>query len=98
MELRNKIVRIVEKIADDARNKWSSHDEEENCINEYVDKLENLILFGVSSTFTEKEKEILTTLIQLEIHLKTAYNSKDKDFKEFINSHNKLIQKIKSQP
>ena len=51
MELKNKIQIIVENIANDARHKWRSHEEEENCIGEYVDKIVELNLPVVVKSF-----------------------------------------------
>ena len=42
-ELEKKIAEIVENIVEDARNKWSSHQEEHDAIYQYSIELRNLI-------------------------------------------------------
>tara|TARA_R110000796_G_scaffold235538_1_gene354542 strand:- start:325 stop:456 length:132 start_codon:yes stop_codon:yes gene_type:complete len=41
--MENEIQLILEKVANDARNKWSSHDEEENSIGLYLEEIIQLI-------------------------------------------------------
>lgn len=39
--MREEILIILEQVANDARNKWSSHEEEENSIGIFADRIMN---------------------------------------------------------
>jgi ERCC4-related helicase len=62
------------------------------------DMYEALNMRVVGVTFTEKEKQILEVLLKLDIHKVKTYNANDKNFEEYVNQENKLIEKIKSLP
>lgn len=66
---------------------------------DYVaEQIEQLILNGVGSTFTEKEKETLILLLHSEIQNTNEICFNNLDTQEYINHHSKLIEKIEKQP
>lgn len=84
MELKNKIVRILEEIVSAARNEWSSHEEESDGINAYTLELENLILLNSSLLLEEKRKKQL-------IGYKKILKDLEDDDEMFLNNNKQWV-------
>ena len=79
MDLKTELEIVIQEIVNDARNKWCSHDEEEDGIKEYADNIVKSLLNDSSLKLEDRIKNKLSEAKKDLIKLRkdTEYMEKD---------------------
>jgi len=93
MNLKKELLEFVANIDD-----WTNiHEHAEEIVNDYLEETgKNLMLYSSYTMFTEKEKELLVSLLTVNIAETSNWVMDKKDINEFVISRKKLIKKIVS--